>query len=224
MREIIKSALGTIAEYGRRSYYIACDFFRRSTRAMSISRRTLLTVSAFLTIWYSALQVKGACGALSPMQCLVTPLAWASPKLFGRLEAWARPAPKEEISGTTPVSLIKPPSTSGPSGTKPVGPAEVKRPPAPQIAPQRQRMISVANRGRQNVTYFWASACSDTNWGGDRLGTREVIPYGYQRTFDLYDGTDNCCFDLRVRFANGQQDTARNIDVCRVRSWTVSTD
>lgn len=243
MSEFFQRTLNVIVVYAKVALHAVRDFFQRSSRAMSISRRTLLTVSAFLTIWYSALQVKGACGALSPMQCLVTPLAWASPKLFGRLEAWARPAAKEDTPGSPPNAPQKaptsppsqlPPSTSqqtktaqpnSPPGTKttPV-PPDAKRPPGPKLAPQPQRLLSVGNRGREDVTFFWASACSDNDWGKDRLGAKEVIRYGSQRTFDLYDGTDNCCFDLRVRFSNGLQDTARNIDVCRVRFWPVSSD
>lgn len=235
MPVILQRVLSVIGEFCKRAAYAVLDLFRRSSRMMSISRRTLLTLSAFLTIWYSALQVKGACGALTPMQCLVTPLSWVSPKLFGRLEEWARPAPK--VDSLT--AVVKPPAappTPAPADksntkvvnvppAKPPSPPqpEAKRPPGPSVAPQRQRMFTVVNRGNQAVASFWASACNDNSWGPDRLG-KNTLARNYQQHFNLADGTGNCCFDLRVRFDNGQQNTARSMDVCQVTSWTVSND
>lgn len=236
MQAILQSALGIATGLLKRVYSLVPALFRHSSR---LSRRTLLTISALLTIWYSALQVKGACGALTPMQCLITPLAWVSPKVFGPLEAWARPAPKEEPPGpVVPRKQTTLPSTEVPQNTKiksetksPPDPSsqtkappssDTKRPSGEKVAVRR--MLTVANRGSEAVASFWASACSDRNWGPDRLVSLGPLSRGYQRSFDISDGTNNCCYDLRVRFANGEQNVARNMDVCRFYTWTVTND
>ena len=48
MPAILQRALSVIGEFCKHAAYAVLEFFRRSSRMMSISRRTLLTLSAFL--------------------------------------------------------------------------------------------------------------------------------------------------------------------------------
>jgi hypothetical protein len=196
-----------------------------------ITRSAVLGISAFLGAWYYALQVKFACGELTPMQCLLTPLSWAAPAVFGPLEKWARPTPKAEPSPSPPVALKKEPSAAPPA--EPAAPAQPVTPPAAASevkrttpsAPSRQRVLTVVNSGKVAVEFVWVSACHVTSWGRDRLRADEIIRPGERRQFDnLSDGTDNCCFDFRVRYVDGRQNVARNMDLCRGNQWTVGVN
>jgi hypothetical protein len=87
---------------------------------------------------------------------------------------------------------------------------------------RRGRPLTVVNSGNEELLYFYATTCSDRNWGRDLLGKDEVIKSGASRNFELDDASDNCCFDLRAKYKLGATRSNMGVDICRIGSWTVS--
>ena len=79
--------------------------------------------------------------------------------------------------------------------------------------------LDVVNNSGQSVYSMQASACSDSNWGPDRLGT-SVIGSGSSMSFDLTPG----CWDFRADFdsnhSSGNELVQRNIQIGSGSSWT----
>ena len=79
--------------------------------------------------------------------------------------------------------------------------------------------LDVVNNGSQSVYSINASACSDSNWGSDRLGS-SVIRSGGTQSFDLTPG----CWDFRADFdsdhTSGNELVQRNIQINGGSSWT----
>ena len=81
--------------------------------------------------------------------------------------------------------------------------------------------LDVVNGSGESVYSMQASACSDSNWGPDRLGS-SVISAGGQMSFDLTPG----CWDFRADFdqdhSSGNELVQRNIQINSGSSWTWS--
>ncbi len=81
-----------------------------------------------------------------------------------------------------------------------------------------QSSLVVANQTGTAVYYFYASPCSSSGWGEDRLGT-DVISAGSSYSFDITPG----CWDLKVRFSDGDELTQSRQQVRRgaTVTWTL---
>jgi len=81
--------------------------------------------------------------------------------------------------------------------------------------------LDVVNNASQSVYSMQASACSDGNWGPDRLGS-DTIPSGTSMSFDLTPG----CWDFRADFdadhSNGDELVQRNVQIGGGSAWTWS--
>ncbi|HEX9951902.1 MAG TPA: hypothetical protein VGB53_09055 [Rubricoccaceae bacterium] len=79
--------------------------------------------------------------------------------------------------------------------------------------------LDVVNESGMSVYSMQASACSDSNWGPDRLGS-STISSGGSMSFDLTPG----CWDFRADFdsdhASGNELVQRNIRIGSGSSWT----
>jgi hypothetical protein len=91
----------------------------------------------------------------------------------------------------------------------------------PAAAQQRDYSISVINGTSTSIEFFQFSACGNDNWMHDRLGANEVIAAGASRNFDLYDGIEHCCRDMKATFSNKVARTWMNVDVCSISEWIV---
>jgi hypothetical protein len=48
-----------------------------------------------------------------------------------------------------------------------------------------------------------------------------VITSGGQLNVDLIDGTNQCYFDFKVVFSNGDEVTRKDVNVCKSAKWTI---
>ena len=92
------------------------------------------------------------------------------------------------------------------------GPAEAQR---------RDYRVTVTNDTDVPLEYFYFSECGTNNWGKDRLGAREVIAPSGRRLFDMYDGINDCCRDMRAMFTTGATRQRLGVDVCRGGEWVI---
>jgi hypothetical protein len=91
----------------------------------------------------------------------------------------------------------------------------------PAAAQSRDYGINVINDTGTTIEYFYFSACRDQNWGRDRLGNQEVIRDRQSRFFDMHDGIQSCCRDMRAKLVNGASRQRMNVDVCAEHQWVV---
>ncbi len=68
---------------------------------------------------------------------------------------------------------------------------------------------------------FYASNRDQRNWGRDWFGS-DVLPSGYEQSFNLDDGSGYCIWDLKAVFSDGDEVTRMGLNVCEVGRWTVN--
>jgi hypothetical protein len=83
------------------------------------------------------------------------------------------------------------------------------------------RRVRVYNNTSYSMTEFYASNIERGTWEADILGL-DVVRSGEDVRINIDDGTGHCYFDLKAVFSNGQKVIRRNVDVCKVRSWSIS--
>ena len=87
-------------------------------------------------------------------------------------------------------------------------------------AQQLNRRVRIINNTNYTMVSFQASNVSRRNWEEDMLG-RSVVRPGSSFVANISDGSGFCMFDLRARFTGGRTAERRNVNVCRVTSWTI---
>jgi len=90
------------------------------------------------------------------------------------------------------------------------------------VAAQAQnRWVTVENQTGYTMMEFYASNRDQRSWGRDWFGP-DVLPSGYERSFNLDDGSGYCIWDLKVVFSDGDEVTRMGLNVCEVGRWTVN--
>jgi len=78
--------------------------------------------------------------------------------------------------------------------------------------------LVVVNNASQPVYYLYASACSNSNWGPDRLDDDQVIMPGDTASFTMTTG----CWDLKAVFRDGTDVVRRNAQISASDwRWTI---
>jgi hypothetical protein len=85
------------------------------------------------------------------------------------------------------------------------------------------KRVSIVNESDQNIVAFRATHSYDTIWRSDLLGDYVIHP-GYHMVIDMDDGRSGCQFDFKTRMANGQEFVRYNVNVCRIDSYTITSD
>jgi hypothetical protein len=83
------------------------------------------------------------------------------------------------------------------------------------------RRVRVINNTSQVMMKFQASNRDSRSWEEDILG-RDVLRPGQSVMININDGTGYCVFDFRATFRSGQTVVRRQVNVCRVASWTIN--
>ena len=83
------------------------------------------------------------------------------------------------------------------------------------------RRVRVVNDSSRTMTKFQASNKSSKSWEEDILGT-DVLKPGQSVVVNINDGTGFCVFDLRATFQGGATVVRRNINICKISSWTIN--
>ncbi len=84
---------------------------------------------------------------------------------------------------------------------------------------QENRNVDVHNDTGVTLTHLYSTNSGQADWGGDILGA-SVIESGESVTVDFDDGTDACLYDVKARFADGDEMELRQINVCQATDIT----
>ncbi|MEM1115921.1 MAG: hypothetical protein AAF845_08900 [Bacteroidota bacterium] len=77
--------------------------------------------------------------------------------------------------------------------------------------------LVVVNNTNQSVFYLYASSCSNSSWGPDRLGD-DVITSGSTMSFSMTTG----CWDLKAVMRDGREVVRRNANITSSDwRWTI---
>lgn len=78
--------------------------------------------------------------------------------------------------------------------------------------------LNVVNRSSEPLFYFYASACSDSGWGPDQLGS-STIPSGTSHPFTVTPG----CWDFKAKFQSGEEVERLDVRIApgTTTDWTI---
>jgi hypothetical protein len=88
-------------------------------------------------------------------------------------------------------------------------------------AAAQDRRVRVINNTSRTMVMLQASNVARRTWEENVLGGYVLRP-GQATMSNINDGTGACLFDLRATFAGNIRAVRRNVNVCRVRSWTIT--
>lgn len=84
----------------------------------------------------------------------------------------------------------------------------------------RNRQVTVENISSQSIYYLYASPQTSGDWEEDLLGSG-AIPAGSSKVANIDNGTNECIYDLKVKFADGREVIQWKANVCAVSTWTI---
>jgi hypothetical protein len=82
--------------------------------------------------------------------------------------------------------------------------------------------FTLRNRSSHTIERLYVSASTDENWGPDILGDDTTIAAGESYRVRFPNGTRGCKFDIKVVFDDGDESEKREVNLCRVRTFTVN--
>ena len=85
------------------------------------------------------------------------------------------------------------------------------------------RRILLRNNTDEAVIEFYASNVGSDDWEEDILGPDRFLPSGNAVIINIDDGTGYCRFDFKTVFSDGSNVIRRDVNVCEVTSYTVSS-
>jgi hypothetical protein len=71
------------------------------------------------------------------------------------------------------------------------------------------------------VTEFFTSPANDDDWGYDLLG-RGVLGAGESASVTIADGSDQCVYDFRFVFEDGDVFEDYGVDICELAEYTLT--
>lgn len=94
---------------------------------------------------------------------------------------------------------------------------------ASEARAQEDRRLCVYNQKEKRVITAIHAARPDSNrWGKNLIAGSRLGP-GNMMIVDFGDGTNNCVFDIRATFDDGNPSLGKKVDVCN-RAWWVVYD
>jgi len=91
------------------------------------------------------------------------------------------------------------------------------------LAPAYAEDINYAlhNETSYVVTEFYTSPANDNEWGGDLLGNG-VLGAGESASVTIADGSDQCVYDFRFVFEDGDVVEDFGVDICELAEYTLT--
>jgi hypothetical protein len=81
--------------------------------------------------------------------------------------------------------------------------------------------FTMNNNTGTTIERVYISSNNDDNWGPDRLGRTQVIRPGASHRFN-FTGFDECVFDIKVVFSDGDKSEKRGVDLCQIGTFNVN--
>lgn len=93
--------------------------------------------------------------------------------------------------------------------------------PQPQQAASADRRVRLVNNSSKTIMSFYASNTRRDRWEEDIL-RNSTVPPGKTVTINIDDGSGACNFDFKTVMRGGQELVRRNVDVCKVATYTIT--
>lgn len=90
----------------------------------------------------------------------------------------------------------------------------------PVAAQAADRRVVVENRSSSNICEIYGSNVSRDSWEEDILGN-DILPAGDRVRINFNDGSGACRFDLKAVTCDGREIINRNVNICRISTWTI---
>lgn len=90
---------------------------------------------------------------------------------------------------------------------------------ASTAASAADRKVDIINETGLTMSEFYASSTGTENWEEDILGA-DIMEPGDTFEIDIDDGSGACQFDFKAVFTNGSSHVRRNVNVCKISSFT----
>jgi len=81
--------------------------------------------------------------------------------------------------------------------------------------------FDLVNNSARAIKNFYTSPTNADTWQEDVLG-EDVIPAGGTEAVTIADGSDQCTYDMRFIMEDGAELVDKNIDLCKLGTYTVS--
>ena len=86
-----------------------------------------------------------------------------------------------------------------------------------------QREVRIVNNSDQLITHLQGSPTNQQEWGEDRIPTT-TLAAGSSVIVDFDDNNEQCRYDLRARFQDGTFRERRDVNICEVAEWIITSD
>jgi hypothetical protein len=105
----------------------------------------------------------------------------------------------------------------------PAAPAEAEGGAAPsaEVQGQARQNFTVVNRTGHVVMTLNVSPASETSWGPDILG-RDVLADGESAQVTFERGENQCIWDIRATYQDGDTTDMRGVNLCQVATVTLT--
>ncbi|WP_414472976.1 hypothetical protein [Microvirga sp. M2] len=90
---------------------------------------------------------------------------------------------------------------------------------ASTAASAANRKVDIINETGLTMSEFYASSTGTEDWEEDILGA-DIMEPGDTFEIDIDDGSGACHFDFKAVFTNGSSHVRRNVNVCKISSFT----
>jgi hypothetical protein len=91
---------------------------------------------------------------------------------------------------------------------------------ASTAADAADRRVRIVNDTSFNMVGLYASNIGANTWQENIFAGRILKP-GKEIVVDMYDGTQYCRYDFKAVFSDRSTAVQRNVNVCKVETWTV---
>jgi len=127
----------------------------------------------------------------------------------------------QATSGDKPAESNTP--APAPAAPAPAAPAEAESGGAPsaEVQGQARQNFTVLNRTGHVVMTLNVSPASETSWGPDILG-RDVLADGESAEVTFERGENQCLWDIRATYQDGDTTDMRGVNLCQVATVTLT--
>ena len=89
---------------------------------------------------------------------------------------------------------------------------------SPRRTANQRATLTVVNNSSKTIYYFYATSCSNTSWGEDRLDSNQALSPDETASFTMTTG----CWDLKAVFSDDTETIRRNANITGTSwRWTI---
>ena len=92
---------------------------------------------------------------------------------------------------------------------------------APPVAAQSRQDFTMVNRTGYQIDQVYVGPSSSPNWGNDVLGS-QVLPTNRQVQVRFPRSSNECAYDLKIVYNDGDTTEWRRINLCQISTITLT--